>query len=196
VEPVIGPATSGRARWLAMTKAKHSRDAVRARVLPTTTPVQDSPPSDQKKPREAERREAQPSIVRAAPADVATCGRFGRGSAPRIRHANVRNASASGRARLPALHCGTRQAGRIQHRLSSRPALPETRLGGRYPFSPVSSLPSTSETGRSAGRSGTQSRPGTECKSARGHRTRSTFGYASRKRPSDEQGDAGVYISI
>jgi hypothetical protein len=86
-----------------------------------------------------------------------------------------KRAKDSGRARLPALHRGTRQAGRIQHWLSSRPALPETRLDGRYPFSPVSSLPSTSETGRSAGRSGTQSRPGAECKSARGHRSRSAF---------------------
>ena len=55
---------------------------------------------------------------------------------------------------------------------------------GRYPLSPVSSLPSTSETGRSAGRSGTQSRPGAVCETARGHRTRSTFRIASRKRPS------------
>jgi hypothetical protein len=71
----------------------------------------------------------------------------------------ARKRALSGRARLPALHCGTRHARRIQHWLSSRPALPETRLAGRYPFSPVSSLPSTSETGRNAGRSGTQSRP-------------------------------------
>ena len=55
---------------------------------------------------------------------------------------------------------------------------------GCYPLSPVSSLPSTSETGRSAGRSGTQSRPGAVCETARGHRTRSTFRIASRKRPS------------
>jgi hypothetical protein len=55
---------------------------------------------------------------------------------------------------------------------------------GRYPLPPVSSLPSTSETGRSAGRSGTQSRPGAVCETARGHRTRSTFRIASRKRPS------------
>jgi hypothetical protein len=58
---------------------------------------------------------------------------------------------------------------------------------GRYPLSPVSSLPSTSETGRSAGRSGTQSRPGTVCETARGHRTRSTFGIASRKHPSPSE---------
>ncbi len=58
---------------------------------------------------------------------------------------------------------------------------------GCYPLSPVSSLPSTSETGRSAGRSGTQSRPGAVCETARGHRTRSTFRIASRKRPSTSE---------
>jgi hypothetical protein len=55
---------------------------------------------------------------------------------------------------------------------------------GCYPLRPVSSLPSTSETGRSAGRSGTQSRPGAVCETARGHRPRPTFRIASRKRPS------------
>ncbi len=46
---------------------------------------------------------------------------------------------------------------------------------GRYPLSPVSSQPRSAETGRSAGRSGTQSRPGAACETARGNRTRSTF---------------------
>ena len=39
------------------------------------------------------------------------------------------------------------------------PAFPETRPNGRYPFRPVTSLPSSSETGRYAGRAVAQSRP-------------------------------------
>jgi hypothetical protein len=71
-------------------------------------------------------------------------------------------------ARLPALHRGTRRTRRIQYRLSSRPALPETRPHRALPGLACHSLPSTSETGRSAGRSGTQSRPGAVCETARG----------------------------
>src|SRR5665213_3692144 len=70
---------------------------------------------------------------------------------------------------------------RIHHWLSSRTALPETRLDGGYPLLPVSSQPSSSETGRSAGRSGTQSRPGSGVTTpARGHRTRSVSRIVSR----------------
>ncbi len=50
-----------------------------------------------------------------------------------------------GRARLSALHRGTRQAGRNQHWLSSRPALPETRLLRALPV--VASLESTEHLG-------------------------------------------------
>jgi len=86
-----------------------------------------------------------------------------------------------GRARLSALHRGTRQGRRIHHWLSSRTALPETRLDGRYPLLPVSSQPSSSETGRSAGRSATQSRPRCGVTTpARGHRTRSVSRIVSR----------------
>ena len=59
------------------------------------------------------------------------------------------------------------------------PAFPETRLDERYSFSPVSSLPSSSETGRHADRAVAQSRPRAVCETARGHRTRS----ASRSHP-------------
>jgi hypothetical protein len=59
------------------------------------------------------------------------------------------------------------------------PAFPETRLDECYSLSPVSSLPSSSETGRHAGRAVAQSRPGAVCETARGHRTRS----ASRSHP-------------
>ena len=67
------------------------------------------------------------------------------------------------------------------------PAFPETRPGGRYPLSPVSSLPSSSETGRRAGRAVAQSRPGAVCETARGHRTRSTFRIASGTCPRESE---------
>jgi hypothetical protein len=58
---------------------------------------------------------------------------------------------------------------------------------GRYPWLPVSSLPRSAETGRSAGRSVSRSRPGTACETARGNRTCSTFWNASGMVPFDEQ---------
>jgi hypothetical protein len=59
---------------------------------------------------------------------------------------------------------------------------------GRYPLPPVSSLPRSAETGRSAGRAVARSRPGADCKSARGLRSRSVFRCASRTRPSPRAG--------
>jgi hypothetical protein len=85
-----------------------------------------------------------------------------------LEHARGAAAGISAPARLPALHRGTRRTGRIQYRLSSRPALPETRPRRALPSLACHSLPSTSETGRRAGRSGTQSRPGAVCETARG----------------------------
>ena len=61
---------------------------------------------------------------------------------------------------------------------------------GRYPAQACHSLPSTSETGHCAGRSGTQSRPGAVCKTARGHRARSTFRIASGTCPLRERADS------
>ena len=46
---------------------------------------------------------------------------------------------------------------------------------GRYPLPPVSSLPRSAETGRSAGRAVTRGRPRTVCETVRGDRTCSTF---------------------
>ena len=102
---------------------------------------------------------------------------FGRGSAPN-----------SGRARLPALHCGSRQG------LSPVGSAP-----GQASWDAVSagvtrlllsqSRESTSRTGRSTGEHDAQNRPGADCKSARGDRPCSAIGYASRVRPSNEQGD-------
>jgi hypothetical protein len=71
-----------------------------------------------------------------------TSGKKGRRSAERRKPSTVRTkldaeASSAEDARLSTLHRGTRRTGRIQYRLSSRPALPETRLGGRYPLRPV-----------------------------------------------------------
>jgi len=57
-------------------------------------------------------------------------------------------------ARLPALHRGTRQAGRIQHWLSSRTAFPGTARAGVLPAAATSPIQ--------------RSRPGADCKSARG----------------------------
>jgi len=51
------------------------------------------------------------------------------------------------------------------------PAFPETRSGGRYPLRSVSSLPSSSETGRHAGRAVAQSRPGAVCETVPGRPT-------------------------
>jgi len=72
------------------------------------------------------------------------------------------------------------------------PAFPETWLDERYSLSPVTSLPSSSETGRHAGRAVAQSRPGAECKSARGHRPCSAFESALAKAPSHEQDERFV----
>ncbi len=58
---------------------------------------------------------------------------------------------------------------------------------GRYPSPPVSSLPRSAETGRSAGRAEARSRPGTVCETARGNRTCSTFWTASGTVPFREQ---------
>ena len=81
-------------------------------------------------------------------------------------------AARSRAARLSALRRGTRQNASAVGS-APVPAFPETRLDGCYPLSPVSSLPSSSETGRHAGRAVAQSRPRAVCETARGHRTRS-----------------------
>src|SRR5580704_9822687 len=74
----------------------------------------------------------------------------GRRSADRRHPTKLRTISGAAargtpRARLPALHRGTRHAGRNQHWLSSRPALPETRLLRALPV--VASLESTEHLG-------------------------------------------------
>jgi hypothetical protein len=124
----------------------------RVRALPKASSTRLPHQGPQRRGRSADRRIF--SHVRATHPDVASRICAGAEAAPQTSVRSLRNSSASGTARLSALRRGTRQAGRNQRWLSSRPALPETRLDGRYPFSPVSSLPSTSETGRSAGRSG------------------------------------------
>ena len=169
-EPVIGPATSGRTRWLlAMT----SSPVLATRLRPSCC----SRPrifASNKKGGGAPIGAIQPS---SAPSGTAACpylfllprlrGRLG-GGAPAFRR------SIAALARPVATSIGS----------APDPRFLRPGSFGRYPLSPVSSLPSTSETGRSAGRSGTQSRPGAVCETARGHRTRSTFRIASRKRPS------------
>jgi hypothetical protein len=55
-------------------KQNHSRDAFRARVLPTTTTTKIRPGSNEG----AERRKAHHPMPRATPTSVATCRRFAR----------------------------------------------------------------------------------------------------------------------
>jgi hypothetical protein len=178
-EPVIGSATSGRTRWLlAMT----SSPVLATRFAPELlfTPTNLLPPN--KKGGGALIGAIQPS---SAPSGAAACpylfllprlrGRLG-GGAPAFRR------SIAALARPVATSIGS----------APDPRFLRPGSFGRYPLSPVSSLPSTSETGRSAGRSGTQSRPGAVCETARGHRTRSTFRIASRKRPSLSEIDSVV----
>jgi len=78
--------------------------------------------------REAERRKAHPTNVRARANKSAQFAPLicRRGARRGQAGANSRNLSASGRARLPALHCGTRHASRNQHWLSSRTGFPAT----------------------------------------------------------------------
>jgi hypothetical protein len=99
--------------------------------------------------------------------------------------ANLRNSSAA-RQRLGREPLAFRRSAAALARANASavgsapvPAFPETRLDECYPLSPVSSLPSSSEAGRRAGRAVAQSRPGAVCETARGHRTRS----ASRSHP-------------
>ena len=89
--------------------------------------------------------------------------------------ANARGAEArqkSGRARLPALHCGTRQGFDPLAQLQAM--LPGTRSRRALPALILSqSRDCTSRTGRSTGVNDARSRPGADCESARGRRTRS-----------------------
>jgi hypothetical protein len=122
--------------------------------------------------REAERRKAHPTNVRAR-ADEKRERRRSSAGAARAADKPARtlpNLSASGRARLPALHCGTRHASRNQHWLSSRTGFPAAGRGQVFcpPQAVCRGLTRSAWTGPFAGRPGPQSRPG-----ARGHRSRS-----------------------
>jgi hypothetical protein len=87
-----------------------------------------------------------------------------------------------GHARLPALHRDTRQV----FRPGSAPGRVSWKNRVRTGLSALldPSAAGTPHAGHSAGRAVARSRPGTVCETARGHRTRSAFGIASRKRPS------------
>jgi hypothetical protein len=135
--------------------------------------VLDSPPAPK---REAERRKAHPTIVRATPTSVATRQCVGRGSGL------IGARSPSG---APLRHSPARSQ---PPWLSSRTAFPGTRPGRCFARpQQIPNTASSSQTGPRAGRAGPRSRPGAECKSARGHRTRSVFGCASRTRPLGER---------
>jgi len=77
---------------------------------------------------------------------------------------------------------------------ASVPAFPETRSGGRYPLRSVSSLPSSSETGRLAGRAVAQSRPRAECIFPRaGTAPAPSFESALAKGALSEQGEHSLH---
>ena len=107
------------------------------------------------------------------------------------------------RARLSAFHRGSYRRdsrpfgatpGQVSWDAAGRPALygrPNRGGAGLALFHLRAHLSqsreSTSRTGRSAGQHDARNRPRADCKSARGRRTRSVFGCASRTRPSSER---------
>src|ERR1700728_2866221 len=116
-----------------------------------------------KKPREAERRKTQRPDVRA----------FGRGSAP---------CEARPPCGAPPRHSppAVTPMAQLQNRVSG-----DTARTGVLPASARPLAVSSSRTGHSAGRAGPRSRPGAECKSARGHRASLRLpGLPSGKAPS------------
>jgi hypothetical protein len=130
--------------------------------------ILDSPPRNKPRGRSAGRRKFVWS--RATSANVAVRRCTERGSAP-CRGALAFRRSTAALARPNVSSLGSAPV----------PAFPETRLDGRYPFSPVSSLPSSSEAGRDAGRAVAQSRPGTVCETVRRRRARPTLRTAPRR---------------
>ena len=154
-------------------RALHTEKAIRSPSAHPTLPPRKRPG----KARGAERRQAQPSIVRAGEARKRALRR-------RQVYANLRKPSAR-RARLSALHCGSRQA----FGPDSAPGQvfrDAVQAGVTRPFLSRCSE-STSRTGRSTGGHDAQSRPGADCKSARRHRPRSAFRECPRKASLDER---------
>jgi hypothetical protein len=101
-----------------------------------------------------------------------------------------RGAHPAGRARLPAFHRGScprdSRIPRAQLRTMFRGT--SAKLGGVFPPAPAPVAASTSRAGHAAGRRDVQSRPGTDCKSVRGHRSRPMTRLASGPPPSRERG--------
>jgi len=128
-----------------------------------------SPPN---KRREAERRKAQ--CLGAAPHNPMLPPDYARARQRAKRSPLASRRSAAALAKADASTFGS----------APDPRFLRPGANGRYPCSPVSSLPRTAGTGRSAGRSGTQSRPGAVCETARGHRTRPANRIASGMHPS------------
>ena len=125
---------------------------LRIRVMPSDfkNATKKAPPRNRR--REAERRKAQPTLTAS------------RG----MRQRPMRGPLAFRRSTAALAKANASTFGSAPDPRFLRPG-----ANGRYPFLPVSSLPRTAGTGLSAGRSGTQSRPGAVCETARGHRTRS-----------------------
>ena len=121
-----------------------------------------------------------------------------RGASPRdqmLPPARASGAAArpAGRARLSALHRGSRQA--VTPRLSPGPRFLEPP-GANGRTLPGASAASSSRTGRNAGRAGPQGRPGAVCETARGHRTRPASQIASGMRPFDGRVDCPATASV
>jgi len=123
-----------------------SRGAIRTRVLQTTTPFQDSPPSNKAEGGGAPKGACRPLSAphnQMSPSDSA----------------RARKRAKPGRARLPALRRGTRQTGRsrltqLQNHVSWNGA-----EAGVLPASRLSSPAGSPQTGPSAGRVVSRSRP-------------------------------------
>ena len=126
------------------------------RVLPTTTPFRNSLPRGSGAPRGASNQ------CRATPTHVAMSRRFGRGARRRQVYAVCATHLLPGRARLPALCCGSRQGFDPLTQLQAM--LPGTRgkAGVTRPLL-SQSRDSTSRRGLGAAGRDAQSRPGAEC---------------------------------
>ena len=118
------------------------------RALPTTTHQKVDLPPAEKRERSAERR-IQPMSAHGADKWTQSAPLIVLRGSAHFRGALAFRRSAAALARANASAVGSAPV----------PAFPETRLDGRYPLSPVTSLPSSSETGRHAGRAVAQSRP-------------------------------------
>jgi hypothetical protein len=150
--------------WIAgsnppMTKGGNALATSCARVLPTTTRRNRLAPGN---PRGSGAPRGASNQCRATPTHVAMSRRFGRGARRRQVYAICATHLLPGRARLPALCCGSRQGFDPLTQLQAM--LPGTRVEAGVTRPLLSqSRDSTSRRGLSAAGRDAQSRPGAEC---------------------------------